>query len=191
MRVGQIIRRQISACLDESFGVARDATIKPLRIENRSGHDKDVANVVRFGFARPIVAPAHALKMIGTFNGIANVASLIAVPFPFDYVVEREQINQARRTPVASVSGKSGHGYTSPLATNSVSTRWALAWDSATMSAKRRDGWPAWPATVGSNVPNGMRLPLRSAERVAATRCMKPASHAKLRRCRQHGPTAR
>ena len=114
MRVGQIIRRQISACLDESFGVARDATIKPLRVENRSGHDKDVANVVRFGFARPIVAPAHALKMIGSFNGIANVASLIAVPFlSITSLSENRLIKQAvPQSPTQSRDARSGaHAY--------------------------------------------------------------------------------
>ena len=64
MRGGQILLRQIGSRLDEPFGIERDAPVEPLCVGNGTGHEKDVADVVGFGAAGLMVAPAHPFEMV-------------------------------------------------------------------------------------------------------------------------------
>src|SRR3954453_3916154 len=59
---GQNVGAEIRAGLDEAFLVERDAAIQPARVRNRAGHDEEVSNRARLGFAGRRRAPGDALE---------------------------------------------------------------------------------------------------------------------------------
>ena len=69
MRGGQIVLRQIGPCLDEPFGIERDAPMEPLCAGNGTGHEKDVPYVVGLDASGLMVAPADSFEMMIPFEG--------------------------------------------------------------------------------------------------------------------------
>src|ERR671938_121111 len=68
LRLGQIVRRQISPGLNESFRIQRDTTFEPARVGNGTRHQKDMFDVVRLYAPRTVVAPTDALQMAVSFQ---------------------------------------------------------------------------------------------------------------------------
>src|SRR5215469_10718554 len=68
MSGGQILLREIGACLDEALGIKRDAPIEPLSVWNGAHHEKDVSYVVHLDAAGLMVAPAHSFEMLIPFH---------------------------------------------------------------------------------------------------------------------------